>query len=118
MGNFVSKRKRMDLIGVPQGPFSVAGDVAQQYPCQEEGTVGANGTCRAGSEINLSMEWETPKQASEHQNSRQSIYSTMDAVPHLEFYTNSIGHQRRSRPSLESLRKVSEVSNLLATSFS
>ncbi|KAM9449880.1 solute carrier family 12 member 10, tandem duplicate 1 [Clarias gariepinus] len=54
------------------------------------------------------MEWETPKQASEHQNSRQSIYSTMDAVPHLEFYTNSIGHQRRSRPSLESLRKVSE----------
>uniref|UniRef100_A0A3B1K722 Solute carrier family 12 member 10, tandem duplicate 1 n=1 Tax=Astyanax mexicanus TaxID=7994 RepID=A0A3B1K722_ASTMX len=43
---------------------------------------------------------------------RPSIYSTMDAVPNLEFYANATatGRLRRSRPSLETLRKVFDLS--------
>ncbi|MCI4394936.1 hypothetical protein PGIGA_G00174640 [Pangasianodon gigas] len=113
MGHFVSKRKQMDLNSLPPRPFSFTEEVPRQYPRQEEGTVGAIQASGTSSEISISMEWETPRQASEHQTSRQdcqrpSIYSTVDAVPHLEFYTNSIGRQQRSRPSLEILRKVSE----------
>ncbi|KAB5518446.1 hypothetical protein PHYPO_G00166000 [Pangasianodon hypophthalmus] len=113
MGHFVSKRKQMDLNGLPPHPFSFTEEVPRQYPRQEEDTAGAIQASGTSSEISISMEWETPRQASEHQTSRQdcqrpSIYSTVDAVPHLEFYTNSIGRQQRSRPSLEILRKVSE----------
>lgn len=117
MGNLVSKRKQMDLTGLPQGRNSFVEEVPGQYPLQEEGTFGAIRANGSSSEINLGMEWETPRQTSEPQNScqRQSIYSAMDAVPHLGFYTNSIGHQRRTRPSLEILRKTSEVSRLSAT---
>lgn len=116
MGHLVSKHKQTDLNNMPQGHFSVTEEVSRQYPSQEEGTVGAIQASGTSHEISMNMEWETPRQASEPQNSRQdsqrqSIYSTMDAVPHLEFYTNSIGRQRRSRPSLEVLRNVSEVSN-------
>lgn len=118
MGHLVSKRRRMDLDSLPQGSVSFTEGVPPQYLSQEEGTVGAIHDFTTSSN-SISMEWETPRQASEQQNSkqdcqRQSIYSTMDAVPHLEFYTNSIGHQRRTRPSLEILRKVSEVSNPIA----
>uniref|UniRef100_A0A8C1PIL9 Solute carrier family 12 member 10, tandem duplicate 1 n=1 Tax=Cyprinus carpio TaxID=7962 RepID=A0A8C1PIL9_CYPCA len=44
---------------------------------------------------------------SRQDNRRPSIYSTMDAMPHLEFYANATatGRIRRSRPSLETLRK-------------
>uniref|UniRef100_A0A8C1HFH7 Solute carrier family 12 member 10, tandem duplicate 1 n=1 Tax=Cyprinus carpio carpio TaxID=630221 RepID=A0A8C1HFH7_CYPCA len=44
-------------------------------------------------------------------NRRPSIYSTMDAMPHLEFYANATatGRIRRSRPSLETLRKAVDV---------
>uniref|UniRef100_A0A3B1JRW7 Solute carrier family 12 member 10, tandem duplicate 1 n=1 Tax=Astyanax mexicanus TaxID=7994 RepID=A0A3B1JRW7_ASTMX len=58
---------------------------------------------------------ETPGQQPDRRVTRQegrrpSIYSTMDAVPNLEFYANATatGRLRRSRPSLETLRKVFE----------
>ncbi|KAF7686792.1 hypothetical protein HF521_015185 [Silurus meridionalis] len=113
MGHFNSKHKQMDLNSLPEGRLSFTEEGPRQYSGQEGGTVGANQVNGRGSEISISMEWETPKQAPDNQTSRQdcqrqSIYSTMDAVPHLEFYTNSIGRQRRSRPSLDILRKVSE----------
>ncbi|XP_015256756.1 PREDICTED: solute carrier family 12 member 3-like [Cyprinodon variegatus] len=41
---------------------------------------------------------------------RSSVYSTMDLVPQLEHYANSLPRQMmRSRPSLETLRKTFEV---------
>uniref|UniRef100_M3ZFE5 Solute carrier family 12 member 10, tandem duplicate 1 n=1 Tax=Xiphophorus maculatus TaxID=8083 RepID=M3ZFE5_XIPMA len=41
---------------------------------------------------------------------RSSVYSTMDLVPQLEHYANSLPRQMiRSRPSLETLRKTPEV---------
>lgn len=116
MGHFVSRSKQMDLSSMPQGHISFAEELSRQYPSQEGGTVGAIPANGTSGDFSISMEWETPRQSSEHQNSKQecqrpSIYSPMDAVPHLEFYTNSIGRQRRSRPSMEILRNVSEVSN-------
>lgn len=119
MGHLVSKHKRTDLNSVPQGRFSITEEVSRQYPSQEEGTVGPIQASGTSHESSISMEWEAPRQASEPQNSRkdcqrQSIYSAMDAVPHLEFYTNSIGRQRHSRPSLEVLRNVSEVTSVFS----
>lgn len=51
-------------------------------------------------------------QDSRQDSRRPSIYSTMDAMPHLEFYANATatGRIRRSRPSLETLRKAFDVS--------
>ncbi|KAG7314051.1 hypothetical protein KOW79_022547 [Hemibagrus wyckioides] len=105
MGHLGSKHKQMDLSSLPQGSISFSEDVPRQYPSQ--GSAGAIQSSESNSEISINLEWET----SRHQNSRnerKSIYSTVDRVPHFEFYTNSIGQQRRSRPSLEILRKVSE----------
>ncbi|KAI7814322.1 putative solute carrier family 12 [Triplophysa rosa] len=57
--------------------------------------------------------YNTRPETSDVQDSRQdsrrpSIYSTQDAMPHLEFYANATatGRIRRSRPSLETLRKA------------
>uniref|UniRef100_A0A8C1PD09 Solute carrier family 12 member 10, tandem duplicate 1 n=1 Tax=Cyprinus carpio TaxID=7962 RepID=A0A8C1PD09_CYPCA len=68
-----------------------------------------------GSETAVSMETPT-RRPSEVVNSRQdnrrpSIYSTMDAMPHLEFYANATatGRIRRSRPSLETLQSGSNT---------
>ncbi|GAA6091701.1 solute carrier family 12 member 10, tandem duplicate 1 [Tachysurus ichikawai] len=113
MGHLVTKHKQMDLSSLPQGHFYSTEEVPGQYPSQVEGIVGEIQARRNNSEISISMEWETSRQASEHQNSRQhcqrkSIYSTVDRVPHVEFYINSVGRQQSSRPSLELLRKVSE----------
>lgn len=111
MGHLGSKHKQMDLSSLPQGRISFSEDVPQQYSSQGSAGLQAIQVNGSNSEISINLEWET----SRHQNSRnerKSIYSTMDRVPHFEFYTNSIGQQRRSRPSLEILRKVSEVSNL------
>uniref|UniRef100_A0A8C1PCN7 Solute carrier family 12 member 10, tandem duplicate 1 n=1 Tax=Cyprinus carpio TaxID=7962 RepID=A0A8C1PCN7_CYPCA len=54
-----------------------------------------------------------PRGMREGDNRRPSIYSTMDAMPHLEFYANATatGRIRRSRPSLETLRKAVDVSH-------
>nr|XP_054603541.1 solute carrier family 12 member 3-like [Nothobranchius furzeri] len=55
---------------------------------------------------------------SEHHGSRaelrrSSVYSTMDLVPQLGNYANSLPHQTmKSRPSLETLRKTSEVAQV------
>uniref|UniRef100_A0A8C9RUI3 Solute carrier family 12 member 3 n=1 Tax=Scleropages formosus TaxID=113540 RepID=A0A8C9RUI3_SCLFO len=60
-------------------------------------------------------ESETSDQTSEHQDSKQdlrspSIYSVIDTVPQLDFYINATatGRYRRSRPSLEVLRKATD----------
>uniref|UniRef100_A0A8C2IMH9 Solute carrier family 12 member 10, tandem duplicate 1 n=1 Tax=Cyprinus carpio TaxID=7962 RepID=A0A8C2IMH9_CYPCA len=72
-------------------------------------------TYSTGSETAVSMETPT-RRPSEVVNSRQdnrrpSIYSTMDAMPHLEFYANATatGRIRRSRPSLETLQSGSNT---------
>uniref|UniRef100_A0A3B3WZI8 Amino acid permease/ SLC12A domain-containing protein n=1 Tax=Poecilia mexicana TaxID=48701 RepID=A0A3B3WZI8_9TELE len=45
---------------------------------------------------------------------RSSVYSTMDLVPQLEHYANSLPRQMtKSRPSLETLRKTFEVRCML-----
>uniref|UniRef100_A0AAR2JTU6 Solute carrier family 12 member 10, tandem duplicate 1 n=1 Tax=Pygocentrus nattereri TaxID=42514 RepID=A0AAR2JTU6_PYGNA len=56
------------------------------------------------------VEDDSIKNVMEQDGRRPSIYSTMDAVPHLEFYCNATatGRLRRSRPSLETLRKTTE----------
>uniref|UniRef100_A0AAR2KIX0 Solute carrier family 12 member 10, tandem duplicate 1 n=1 Tax=Pygocentrus nattereri TaxID=42514 RepID=A0AAR2KIX0_PYGNA len=65
-------------------------------------------------DINVNMETipgqQSDRRASRQDGRRPSIYSTMDAVPHLEFYCNATatGRLRRSRPSLETLRKTTE----------
>uniref|UniRef100_A0A3B4BM42 Solute carrier family 12 member 10, tandem duplicate 1 n=1 Tax=Pygocentrus nattereri TaxID=42514 RepID=A0A3B4BM42_PYGNA len=65
-------------------------------------------------DINVNMETipgqQSDRRASRQDGRRPSIYSTMDAVPHLEFYCNATatGRLRRSRPSLETLRKAFE----------
>ncbi|MEQ2195911.1 hypothetical protein XENOCAPTIV_020258 [Xenoophorus captivus] len=42
---------------------------------------------------------------------RSSVYSTMDQVPHVEHYANSLPRRlMKSRPSLETLRKTFEAS--------
>uniref|UniRef100_A0A671UL08 Solute carrier family 12 member 10, tandem duplicate 1 n=1 Tax=Sparus aurata TaxID=8175 RepID=A0A671UL08_SPAAU len=42
---------------------------------------------------------------------RSSLYSTLDLVPQLEHYARSLPHHRmKSRPSLEALRRASDVS--------
>ncbi|XP_047240996.1 solute carrier family 12 member 3-like [Girardinichthys multiradiatus] len=52
---------------------------------------------------------------SEHRGSRaelrrSSVYSTMDQIPHLEHYANSLPRQiMKTRPSFETLRKTFEV---------
>ncbi|XP_037531269.1 solute carrier family 12 member 3-like [Nematolebias whitei] len=58
---------------------------------------------------------EESSSTSEHRSSgpelfRSSVYSTMDLVPQLEHYANSVPCQMiRNRPSLETLRKTFEV---------
>ncbi|KAI4875896.1 hypothetical protein NFI96_030203 [Prochilodus magdalenae] len=49
-------------------------------------------------------------QGSKQEGRRSSIYSTIDEMPNLDFYSNATatGRLRRSRPSLETLRKSFE----------
>ncbi len=92
----------------PQVAFSVSEEAPPHYSSYS-----------TGSETAITMETPT-RRPSEVLNSRQdnrrpSIYSTMDAMPHLEFYANAnaTGRIRRSRPSLETLRKAADVSHML-----
>lgn len=103
MGHHFSKRRMAGADNLPPGRFSASEEAPPHY----------------SSETAITM--ETPaRRTSEVLNSRQdnrrpSIYSTMDAMPHLEFYANATatGRIRRSRPSLETLRKVYDVGRLL-----
>ncbi|XP_030635260.1 solute carrier family 12 member 3-like [Chanos chanos] len=111
MGHRGSKSARFDTGELPQGRFSVSEEAPPQYSSRQ----GRRSTARDGpadSEVSVDMETNVPDQSQEHRDSRQegrrpSIYNTIDAVPNLDFYANSTaaGRQRRSRPSLEILRK-------------
>ncbi|XP_067255880.1 solute carrier family 12 member 10, tandem duplicate 1 [Chanodichthys erythropterus] len=101
MGHHFSKRRLAGADNLPPGRFSASEEVLPHYSSYS-----------SGSETAITMETPT-RRTSEVLNSRQdnrrpSIYSTMDAMPHLEFYANATatGRIRRSRPSLETLRKV------------
>ena len=60
--------------------------------------------------------WPLLSNSPNHQGSRMelrrsSFYSTLDLVPQLEHYVSTLARQQpRSRPSLEALRRASEVS--------
>uniref|UniRef100_A0A8C2PWD5 Solute carrier family 12 member 10, tandem duplicate 1 n=1 Tax=Cyprinus carpio TaxID=7962 RepID=A0A8C2PWD5_CYPCA len=104
MGHRFSRRKPDGTEDLSPGRFSVSEEAPPHYS-----------TYSTGSETAVSMETPT-RRPSEVVNSRQdnrrpSIYSTMDAMPHLEFYANATatGRIRRSRPSLETLRKAVDV---------
>uniref|UniRef100_A0A8C1CAW8 Solute carrier family 12 member 10, tandem duplicate 1 n=1 Tax=Cyprinus carpio carpio TaxID=630221 RepID=A0A8C1CAW8_CYPCA len=101
MGHRFSRRKLDGTEDLSPGRFSVSEEAPPHYSSYS-----------TGSETAVSMETPT-RRPSEVVNSRQdnrrpSIYSTMDAMPHLEFYANATatGRIRRSRPSLETLRKA------------
>ncbi len=108
MGHRLSKRRLEGAEGLSPGRFSVSEEAPPHYSSYS-----------TGSETAITMETPT-RRPSEVLNSRQdnrrpSIYSTMDAMPHLEFYANATatGRIRRSRPSLETLRKAADVSHML-----
>ncbi|XP_026056090.1 solute carrier family 12 member 10, tandem duplicate 1 [Carassius auratus] len=103
MGQRFSRRRLEGTEGLSPGRFSVSEEAPPHYS-----------SYRTGSDTAVSMETPT-RRSSEVVNSRQdnrrpSIYSTMDAMPHLEFYANATatGRIRRSRPSLETLRKAAD----------
>ncbi|XP_076846797.1 solute carrier family 12 member 10, tandem duplicate 1 [Brachyhypopomus gauderio] len=121
MGNYISRRRLSEQDTLPQGRFSFSEEAPPQYSSWRlargvAAGVQANG---ANGEVSINMEPQGQGQESEQQGSRQegrrpSIYSDMDAVPHLEFYSNATatGRLRRSRPSLETLRKAFEDGDL------
>uniref|UniRef100_A0A671MIH2 Solute carrier family 12 member 3-like n=1 Tax=Sinocyclocheilus anshuiensis TaxID=1608454 RepID=A0A671MIH2_9TELE len=107
MGHRFSKRKLEGTENLSPGRFSVSEEAPPHYSSYSN-----------GSETAVSMETPT-RRPSEVVNSRQdnrrpSIYSTMDAMPHLEFYANATatGRIRRCRPSLETLRKAVDVGHI------
>lgn len=110
MGHRFSKRRLAGEDNLPPGRF--APSASEEGPPHYSSYSG-------GSETAITME-PPARRTSEGLNSRQdnrrpSIYSTMDAIPHLEFYANATatGRIRRSRPSLETLRKAYDVGRLL-----
>uniref|UniRef100_A0A8C1W3N1 Solute carrier family 12 member 10, tandem duplicate 1 n=1 Tax=Cyprinus carpio TaxID=7962 RepID=A0A8C1W3N1_CYPCA len=104
MGHRFSRRKPDGTEDLSPGRFSVSEEAPPHYSSYS-----------TGSETAVSMETPTRRQSevvnSRQDNRRPSIYSTMDAMPHLEFYANATatGRIRRSRPSLETLRKAVDV---------
>lgn len=101
MGHRFSKRGLSSTDNLPSGQFSGSEEAPPHYSSYSNG-------------IDTAITVDSPtRRSSEVLNSRQdsrrpSIYSTIDAMPHLEFYANATatGRIRRSRPSLETLRKV------------
>ncbi|XP_049328525.1 solute carrier family 12 member 10, tandem duplicate 1 isoform X7 [Astyanax mexicanus] len=115
MGHRFSRRRQSDLDTLPQGRFSFSEEAPPRYYLGQgdQDTVRNVQPSSSSSEVSIGM--ETPGQQPDRRVTRQegrrpSIYSTMDAVPNLEFYANATatGRLRRSRPSLETLRKVFE----------
>ncbi|KAF4111647.1 solute carrier family 12 member 10, tandem duplicate 1 [Onychostoma macrolepis] len=103
MGHRFSKRRLEGTENLSPGRFSVSEEAPPHYSSYS-----------TGSETAVTMETPTRRPSdvmnSRQDNRRPSIYSTIDAMPHLEFYANATatGRIRRSRPSLETLRKVAD----------
>uniref|UniRef100_A0A8C1W0Z6 Solute carrier family 12 member 10, tandem duplicate 1 n=1 Tax=Cyprinus carpio TaxID=7962 RepID=A0A8C1W0Z6_CYPCA len=112
MGHRFSRRKPDGTEDLSPGRFSVSEEAPPHYSSYS-----------TGSETAVSMETPTRRQSevvnSRQDNRRPSIYSTMDAMPHLEFYANATatGRIRRSRPSLETLRKAVDVGHVLVSAL-
>lgn len=120
MGHHFSKRRQSDLDVLPQGRFSFSEEAPPHYS-SSRGDLDVVRNAQAGStsgEVSIGMGavpgQQSDRRASRQEGRRPSIYSTMDAMPHLEFYSNATatGRLRRSRPSLETLRKAFEVGSL------
>ncbi|KAI4873678.1 hypothetical protein NFI96_033002 [Prochilodus magdalenae] len=114
MGQRISRRKMSDMANLPQGRFSVSEEAPPRYLSQDLDTVRNGQTGSSSGDIRVNME-ASPGQRANGQGSKQegrrsSIYSTIDEMPNLDFYSNATatGRLRRSRPSLETLRKSFE----------
>uniref|UniRef100_A0A4W4FNZ5 Solute carrier family 12 member 10, tandem duplicate 1 n=1 Tax=Electrophorus electricus TaxID=8005 RepID=A0A4W4FNZ5_ELEEL len=118
MGHYISRRSLSEQDTLPQGRISFNEEAPPHYSSWRvdrgaAADVQANGTIgevRVGMEVKAGGQ-ETECQGSRQEGRRPSIYSSVDAVPHLEFYSNATatGRVRRNRPSLETLRKAFEV---------
>ncbi|KAL4618290.1 solute carrier family 12 member 3-like [Arapaima gigas] len=121
MGQRSSKHTLEELDSVPQTRLSLGEEAPPRYSTYRGHSIfsGAPDFTRPHSSdtlvvsVPVNTESETPDQTSERRDSRQdsrrpSIYSAIDTVPQLDFYINSTatGRIRRSRPSLEVLRKA------------
>ncbi|XP_036406666.1 solute carrier family 12 member 3-like [Megalops cyprinoides] len=118
MGQRSSRRS----VGAPSasshGHFSVSEEALPQYSRHHGDDLGSNtpnthssSSCSDGHVLPavVTVETETVDSAPERRDIRRpSLYSTIDAVPQLDFYANATatGRHRRSRPSLEILRKA------------
>uniref|UniRef100_A0A4W4FNC3 Solute carrier family 12 member 10, tandem duplicate 1 n=1 Tax=Electrophorus electricus TaxID=8005 RepID=A0A4W4FNC3_ELEEL len=117
MGHYISRRSLSEQDTLPQGRISFNEEAPPHYSSWRvdrgaAADVQANGTIgevRVGMEVKAGGQ-ETECQGSRQEGRRPSIYSSVDAVPHLEFYSNATatGRVRRNRPSLETLRKAFE----------
>ncbi|XP_017296330.1 solute carrier family 12 member 3-like isoform X2 [Kryptolebias marmoratus] len=109
MGQLVSKRNVL-ARGVH---FSTNEDGPPRYSSHHfDSTVHRNHDLRIPPTIVVSDEESSTseRRGSRAELRRSSVYSTMDLVPQLEHYANSLPRQMtRSRPSLETLRKTFEV---------
>ncbi|XP_043952797.1 solute carrier family 12 member 3-like isoform X2 [Gambusia affinis] len=110
MGQFVSKRK-VPAHGVH---FSSNEEGPPRYSSHHfnGSTVNGGDGLRIPPTIVVSDEESSTaeRRGSRAELRRSSVYSTMDLVPQLEYYANSLPRQViKSRPSLETLRKTSEV---------
>ncbi|KAG9329571.1 hypothetical protein JZ751_003668 [Albula glossodonta] len=122
MGQRTSSFKQQ--VGLQPGRFSVSEEAPPRYSCSHDDSHTPNihlSNSNADSNRHVlpsavAVETEGAEGTFERRDSRRpSLYSTMDATPTLDFYTNATatGRHRRSRPSLETLRKDGETGSAL-----
>lgn len=117
MGHKLSKGKANNVDIIPQGRFSISEEAPPSYVAHEDvASSGVHSAGRSTEMTQVSIEAEAADSAEGRRGSKQdarrpSLYSTIDVVPQLDFYANTTftGRQRRSRPSLEFLRKAYDV---------
>ncbi|XP_061086274.1 solute carrier family 12 member 3-like [Conger conger] len=95
-------------ISSQHGRFSVSEEAPPRYSSSH-----GDGSSTEGHVLpsTITMETEAADSTVERRDVRRpSLYSSMDTGPMLDFYSNTMttGRQRRSRPSLETLRKVTD----------
>ncbi|XP_030286330.1 solute carrier family 12 member 10, tandem duplicate 1 [Sparus aurata] len=111
MGQITSKR---DGLVLPRVHFTTSEEGPPRYSSQQldASRQQQDGNLQVPPTIVVS---DVDSSVSERQGSRMdvrrsSLYSTLDLVPQLEHYARSLPHHRmKSRPSLEALRRASDV---------
>nr|BDR32814.1 solute carrier family 12 member 10 [Lepisosteus oculatus] len=110
MGQCTTKSGRDVSDVLRKGRFSPAEEDSPRYasypvPRPAAGP-GSEGPAMPPRAVSRDPDWE--RRDSRVDSRRSSIYSTIDAVPHYEFYANTAapGRLRRSRPTLDALRKA------------